>query len=192
MRLPSHGQLEGAATESLHCIWQIMLLFLVIVSLANTFFSDGVVCMPLSDQGPHITNDWGQVVRFRHLYAARPGLHLLISGDGQIHSSADQTLHSKSSIYKHKLNSLQIGILVSKSPWWLEIAWWGFHSDHLNCRPAGDPSSRSRLCSHQRSSDLTLSLHWSQWKTVLIGEDFRDNLLSINVCFCCLSMTVNG
>ncbi|KAM8762813.1 fibroblast growth factor 19 [Acanthopagrus latus] len=71
-----------------------MLLFLVIVSLANTFFSVGVVCMPLSDQGPHITNDWGQVVRFRHLYAARPGLHLLISGDGQIHSSADQTLHS--------------------------------------------------------------------------------------------------
>ncbi|KAF7653053.1 hypothetical protein LDENG_00087930 [Lucifuga dentata] len=54
----------------------------------------GVVCLPLSDQGPHIAHGWGQVVRLRHLYAARPGLHLLISGDGQIHSSAEQTLHS--------------------------------------------------------------------------------------------------
>ncbi|XP_044210701.1 fibroblast growth factor 19 isoform X1 [Thunnus albacares] len=67
---------------------------LVTVSVANLFFAMGLVCMPLSDQGPHIDHGWGQVVRFRHLYAARPGLHLLISGDGQIHGSADQTQHS--------------------------------------------------------------------------------------------------
>ncbi|CAK6961969.1 fibroblast growth factor 19 [Scomber scombrus] len=66
----------------------------VTVSFANLLFAAGLLCMPLSDQGPHIAHGWGQVVRFRHLYAARPGLHLLISGDGQIHGSADQTLYS--------------------------------------------------------------------------------------------------
>ncbi|KAM9366823.1 fibroblast growth factor 19 [Symphorus nematophorus] len=71
-----------------------MLLFVATVSIVNMFFSLGVVCMPLPDQGPHITHGWGQVVRLRHLYAARPGLHLLISGDGQIYGSADQTLYS--------------------------------------------------------------------------------------------------
>lgn len=68
----------------------------VTVSVANLLFAAGLLCMPLSDQGPHIAHGWGQVVRFRHLYAARPGLHLLINGDGQIHGSADQTLYSKS------------------------------------------------------------------------------------------------
>ncbi|XP_044052730.1 fibroblast growth factor 19 [Siniperca chuatsi] len=71
-----------------------MLQLVVTVSVANMFFAVGVVCMPLPDQGPHIAHGWGQVVRLRHLYAARPGLHLLISGDGQIRGSADQTLHS--------------------------------------------------------------------------------------------------
>ncbi|XP_068597983.1 fibroblast growth factor 19 isoform X2 [Brachionichthys hirsutus] len=50
--------------------------------------------MPLSDPSPHVAHGWGQVVRLRHLYAARTGLHLLIRGDGQIHGSADQTLYS--------------------------------------------------------------------------------------------------
>lgn len=72
-----------------------MLLLVGTVSVATMFFAVGVVCMPLSDQGPHIAHRWGQVVRHRHLYAARPGLHLLIGGDGQIRGSADQTLHSK-------------------------------------------------------------------------------------------------
>lgn len=72
-----------------------MLLLVVTVSIANVFFAAGVVCIPLSDQGPHINHGWDQVVRLRHLYAARPGLHLLISGDGQIHGSAFQTLYSK-------------------------------------------------------------------------------------------------
>ncbi|XP_041798759.1 fibroblast growth factor 19 [Chelmon rostratus] len=71
-----------------------MLLFVVTVSIANMIFSVGVVCMPLSDQGPQIAHSWSQVVRLRHLYSARPGLHLLISGDGQIRGSVDQTLHS--------------------------------------------------------------------------------------------------
>ncbi|XP_071768332.1 fibroblast growth factor 19 [Centroberyx gerrardi] len=64
------------------------------VSIANVLFAVGVVCLPLAEQGPHIDHGWDQVVRLRHLYAARPGLHLLISGDGQIHGSADQTLYS--------------------------------------------------------------------------------------------------
>ncbi|KAM7423549.1 hypothetical protein PAMA_000074 [Pampus argenteus] len=65
-----------------------------IVSVANLLFAVGVVCMPLSDQGPNIAHGWGQVVRLRHLYAVRPGLHILISGDGHIYGSADQTLYS--------------------------------------------------------------------------------------------------
>uniref|UniRef100_A0AAU6S486 Fibroblast growth factor n=1 Tax=Lateolabrax maculatus TaxID=315492 RepID=A0AAU6S486_LATMC len=64
------------------------------LSVASMFFAVGVVCMPLSDQGPQIAQGWGQVVRLRHLYTARPGLHILINGDGQIHGSADQTLYS--------------------------------------------------------------------------------------------------
>ncbi|XP_076595412.1 fibroblast growth factor 19 [Chaetodon auriga] len=71
-----------------------MLLLVVTVSIANMFFSIGVVGTPLSDQGPHIAHSWSQVVRLRHLYSARPGLHLLISGDGQIQGSVDQTLYS--------------------------------------------------------------------------------------------------
>ncbi|XP_022601023.1 fibroblast growth factor 19 isoform X1 [Seriola dumerili] len=69
-------------------------MLLLTVYVVNAFFAAGVVCMPLSEQGPHIDHGWDQVVRLRHLYAARPGLHLLISGDGQIHGSAVQTLHS--------------------------------------------------------------------------------------------------
>ncbi|XP_045889438.1 fibroblast growth factor 19 isoform X1 [Micropterus dolomieu] len=64
---------------------------LLLMFTANMFFAVGVVSMPVSDHGPHIAHGWGQVVRLRHLYAARPGLHLLISGDGQIYGSADQT-----------------------------------------------------------------------------------------------------
>ncbi|XP_059201982.1 fibroblast growth factor 19 [Centropristis striata] len=71
-----------------------MLLLLITLSVANMFFAMGIFCMPLSDQGPHITHNWGQSVRLRHLYAARPGLHLLISGDGQIRGAADQTPYS--------------------------------------------------------------------------------------------------
>lgn len=91
-----------------------MLLLVVTVSVANMFFAGGVVCMPLSDQGPHIAHGWGQVIRLRHLYAARPGLHLLISGDGQIGGSADQTLYSKS--------SMQTLMIVGDSHWSLEQA----------------------------------------------------------------------
>ncbi|XP_029001328.1 fibroblast growth factor 19 [Betta splendens] len=67
-----------------------MLLLVVTISI----FFEGLVCMPLSEMGPHIDHGWDQVVRLRHLYAARPGLHLLISTDGQIHGSEAQTLHS--------------------------------------------------------------------------------------------------
>ncbi|XP_032393986.1 fibroblast growth factor 19 [Etheostoma spectabile] len=71
-----------------------MLLLMVTISIANMFFAVGVLCMPLTDQGPYIAHSWSQMVRFRHLYAARPGLHLLISGDGQIDGSAHQTPYS--------------------------------------------------------------------------------------------------
>ncbi|XP_063334634.1 fibroblast growth factor 19 [Pelmatolapia mariae] len=70
------------------------MLLLLIVSIVNVLFGVGMVCMPLSDNGPHITHGWAQVVRLRHLYATRPGMHLLISESGQIRSSAVQTLHS--------------------------------------------------------------------------------------------------
>ncbi|KAI9517693.1 hypothetical protein NQZ68_000860 [Dissostichus eleginoides] len=71
-----------------------MLLLVVSVSLTNMFFAVGVVCVPLPEQGPPTSHHWGPVVRLRHLYAARPGLHLLISGDGQVHGSEQQTPHS--------------------------------------------------------------------------------------------------
>ncbi|KAG7522227.1 fibroblast growth factor 19 [Solea senegalensis] len=71
-----------------------MLVLVVTVSVANVFFAAGVSCFPLMDQGPYLDHGWDQVVRLRHLYATRPGLHLLISADGQIHGSADQTVHS--------------------------------------------------------------------------------------------------
>nr|XP_020469354.1 fibroblast growth factor 19 [Monopterus albus] len=71
-----------------------MLLLVASVTVVSVLFVAGVVCIPLTDQGPHIDHGWSQVVRLRHLYAARPGLHLLISGDGRIHGSAVQTLHS--------------------------------------------------------------------------------------------------
>ncbi|XP_037553577.1 fibroblast growth factor 19 isoform X2 [Nematolebias whitei] len=67
----------------------MLLMFFVTICV-----SAGVLCMPLSDQGPHIAHGWGQVVRLRHLYAATPGLHLLISEDGHIHGAMEQTLHS--------------------------------------------------------------------------------------------------
>lgn len=50
--------------------------------------------MPLSNPGPHFIHGWGQVVRLRHLYAIRTGQHLLISGDGHIRGSSDQSEHS--------------------------------------------------------------------------------------------------
>uniref|UniRef100_A0A665U927 Fibroblast growth factor n=1 Tax=Echeneis naucrates TaxID=173247 RepID=A0A665U927_ECHNA len=71
-----------------------MLLLVATVYVLNVVFATGVVCLPLLDQGPRSNHGWDQVVRLRHLYAARPGLHLLIDGDGQIDGSAIQTLHS--------------------------------------------------------------------------------------------------
>ncbi|KAM9766137.1 fibroblast growth factor 19 [Menidia menidia] len=71
-----------------------MLPLAIVLSVANVLCTAGIFCMPLADQGPHLAHGWGQVVRLRHLYAAKPGLHLRISEDGQIHGSADQTLHS--------------------------------------------------------------------------------------------------
>uniref|UniRef100_A0A3B3Y5Y7 FGF n=1 Tax=Poecilia mexicana TaxID=48701 RepID=A0A3B3Y5Y7_9TELE len=64
-----------------------MLLFMFILCIPGELFTLGVFCMPMMDQGPHVTHGWGQVIRLRHLYAAKPGLHLLISEDGQIHGS---------------------------------------------------------------------------------------------------------
>lgn len=134
------------------------------LSVASMFFAVGVVCMPLSDQGPQIAQGWGQVVRLRHLYTARPGLHLLINGDGQIHGSADQTLYSKLSI-------LKLGcLLVNHTDDWRGFDGILYCDEHLNCRSAGDPSSGSRLCGHQRGTNCPLSLYRSRWKTVLIGK----------------------
>ncbi|XP_056463918.1 fibroblast growth factor 19 [Gadus chalcogrammus] len=66
----------------------------VAVSFAHVLFTVGVVCRPLADAGPYLEHGWGQVVRLRHLYAARRGLHLLISGDGRVGGSTEQTPNS--------------------------------------------------------------------------------------------------
>ncbi|XP_074523127.1 fibroblast growth factor 19 [Halichoeres trimaculatus] len=72
----------------------MLVLLLLSAGAAQLLLPEGVACMPTALQGPHIAHGWGQVVRLRHLYAARQGLHLLIGVDGQIHGSADQTLYS--------------------------------------------------------------------------------------------------
>ncbi|XP_061077254.1 fibroblast growth factor 19 [Conger conger] len=56
--------------------------------------SVGALCFPLPQAGPHIANGWGDAVRFRHLYAARQGLHLQINADGKVHGSASQSSYS--------------------------------------------------------------------------------------------------
>lgn len=70
-------------------------LLLLSACTAQLFLAVRVLCMPAALQGTHVAHGWGQVVRLRHLYAARQGLHLLIGMDGQIQGSADQTLYSK-------------------------------------------------------------------------------------------------
>ncbi|XP_061613787.1 fibroblast growth factor 19 isoform X2 [Phyllopteryx taeniolatus] len=64
------------------------------VSVVNLFVVVAIVCIPLSNLESHSHNSWSETVRFRHLYAARAGVHLLIREDGQILGSADQTLYS--------------------------------------------------------------------------------------------------
>ncbi|KAF5905071.1 fibroblast growth factor 19 [Clarias magur] len=58
------------------------------------FLSACWIGVTLADSGPHLANDWGESVRLRHLYAARPGLHLQISKDGKIGGSHMQSSHS--------------------------------------------------------------------------------------------------
>ncbi|XP_041649318.1 fibroblast growth factor 19 [Cheilinus undulatus] len=72
----------------------MLLLLVLAVSCAQIIFAVGVLCMPAPLQGTHVDHGWGQVVRLRHLYAARHGLHLVIGVDGQIHGSEDQTAYS--------------------------------------------------------------------------------------------------
>ncbi|XP_075994307.1 fibroblast growth factor 19 [Genypterus blacodes] len=79
------------------CLWRsrgTMRVSLFTVSASTVLFAAGLVCLPLPDEGPNVSLGWTQVVRLRHLYAARPGLHLRIGGDGQIHGSEDQSPHS--------------------------------------------------------------------------------------------------
>lgn len=59
------------------------------------FVSACCIGVTLADSGPHLSNDWGESVRLRHLYAARPGLHLQISKDGKIGGSHVQSSHSE-------------------------------------------------------------------------------------------------
>ncbi|XP_077057860.1 fibroblast growth factor 19 [Siphateles boraxobius] len=68
-----------------------MLLLLVVTVCGSSI---GVESLPLPDSGPHLANDWGEVVRFRHLYAARRGLHLQIHTDGDISGSRTQSSDS--------------------------------------------------------------------------------------------------
>ncbi|XP_062869026.1 fibroblast growth factor 19 isoform X1 [Trichomycterus rosablanca] len=63
----------------------------------------------LADSGPHLSNDWGEVVRLRHLYAAKPGLHLQIRQDGKIGGSHEQT-----SLSLVEIRSVGTGYVVIK------------------------------------------------------------------------------
>lgn len=74
----------------------MVLLIMLLITFANLFLYARVLSLPLLDQGSHFSQGWEQVIRFRHLYAASPGLHLLITAEGLIQGSADPTLYSKS------------------------------------------------------------------------------------------------
>lgn len=139
------------------------MLLLLIVSTVNVLFGVGMVCMPLSDNGPHIAHGWAQVVRLRHLYATRPGMHLLISEGGQIRGSAVQTLHSKWNTLKRRVKRLQTAVFVTNC----SVLRRG---EHFHFRPNGDSSSGSRPCCHQRGGNRKVSLHRRRRHTVLIGE----------------------
>ncbi|XP_072321848.1 fibroblast growth factor 19 isoform X1 [Eucyclogobius newberryi] len=56
--------------------------------------SIGVACTHMAEREVDATHGWAQVVRRRHLYAAKTGLHLQISADGQVHGSVDQSAYS--------------------------------------------------------------------------------------------------
>ncbi|XP_037102606.1 fibroblast growth factor 19 [Syngnathus acus] len=64
------------------------------ILVVNVFAVVAFVSIPLSNLESHSHNSWSETVRFRHLYAARAGVHLMIHEDGQILGSADQTLYS--------------------------------------------------------------------------------------------------
>ncbi|KAJ8363061.1 hypothetical protein SKAU_G00118920 [Synaphobranchus kaupii] len=72
----------------------MLLSVCVAISLTHILFAVGVLCFPLPHAGPHIANGWGDPVRFRHLYAARQGLHLQINTDGKVYGSASQSSYS--------------------------------------------------------------------------------------------------
>lgn len=74
----------------------MFVLIMATTTFANLLLCAGVVSLPLLYQGSHFSQGWEQVVRLRHLYAASPGLHLLITEDGLIQGSADQTVYSRS------------------------------------------------------------------------------------------------
>ncbi|KAG9267102.1 fibroblast growth factor 19 [Astyanax mexicanus] len=72
----------------------MLVLILIAVCGISALFSARAAGMPLSDAGPHVSGDWGEPVRLRHLFAARPGLHLQISADGKIGGSHLQSIQS--------------------------------------------------------------------------------------------------
>ncbi|XP_064169585.1 fibroblast growth factor 19 [Anguilla rostrata] len=79
------------------------------ISLTHILFAVGALCFPLPHAGPHIANGWGDPVRFRHLYAARQGLHLHINADGKVYGSASQSSYSLLEI-----RSIDTGFVVMK------------------------------------------------------------------------------
>lgn len=91
-------------------IWIMFLLTVAAITFANLFLCAGVFSFPLLDQGPHVVQGWGQVVRLRHLYAVSPGLHLLITEDGLIRGSADQTSHSKTNLKTSNFDAVRVKV----------------------------------------------------------------------------------
>ncbi|XP_072516936.1 fibroblast growth factor 19 [Salminus brasiliensis] len=87
----------------------MMVLMLIAACGISALFSSQVVGMPLSDAGPHVAGEWGEPVRLRHLFAARPGLHLQISTDGKIGGS-----HLQSSQSLVEIRTVDTGCVVIK------------------------------------------------------------------------------
>ncbi|XP_061133397.1 fibroblast growth factor 19 [Syngnathus typhle] len=72
----------------------MLLVHTFTILVVNIFAVVAFVSIPLSNLESHSHTSWSETVRFRHLYAARAGVHLMIHEDGQILGSADQTLYS--------------------------------------------------------------------------------------------------
>lgn len=83
----------------------------------------------------------------------------------------------KSTVPQIKLFTVSLNICTICSSSRLQILRF-FTREHLNCRPAGDPTCWPRTCCDQRSGNHTLPLHGERWQIVLNCKFFSKSYKS--------------